>query len=31
LKKLGVAEVFTPGSPTDDIVEFIRGGVGERS
>jgi methylmalonyl-CoA mutase C-terminal domain/subunit len=23
LKKLGVAEVFTPGSPTDDIVKFI--------
>jgi methylmalonyl-CoA mutase, C-terminal domain len=30
LKKLGVAEVFTPGAPTDEIVEFIRGGVGER-
>ena len=28
LKELGVAEVFTPGSPTDDIVEFIRGAVG---
>ena len=25
LKKLGVAEVFTPGAPTDAIVEFIRG------
>ena len=24
LKKLGVAEVFTPGSPTDDIVDFLR-------
>jgi len=24
LKKLGVAEVFTPGSGTDDIVEFIQ-------
>jgi methylmalonyl-CoA mutase C-terminal domain/subunit len=24
LKELGVAEVFTPGSGTDDIVEFIR-------
>jgi methylmalonyl-CoA mutase C-terminal domain/subunit len=23
LKELGVAEVFTPGSPTDDIVEFV--------
>jgi len=31
LKKLGVAEVFTPGAATDEIVEFIRGGVGERS
>ncbi len=27
LKRLGVAEVFTPGSPTDDIVEFLRAGV----
>ena len=27
LKKLGVAEVFTPGSPTQDIVEFIRSNV----
>jgi len=25
--RLGVAEVFTPGSPTDDIVEFLRAGV----
>ena len=24
LKALGVAEVFTPGSSTDDIVEFLR-------
>ena len=31
LKELGVAEVFTPGAPTDDIVEFIRSAVGERS
>jgi methylmalonyl-CoA mutase C-terminal domain/subunit len=31
LKSLGVAEVFTPGSSTDDIVEFIRGAVAERS
>jgi methylmalonyl-CoA mutase C-terminal domain/subunit len=30
LKKLGVAEVFTPGSGTDDIVEFIRQGAAER-
>jgi methylmalonyl-CoA mutase C-terminal domain/subunit len=27
LKKLGVAEVFTPGAPTDDIVEFLRSRV----
>jgi methylmalonyl-CoA mutase C-terminal domain/subunit len=27
LKKLGVAEVFTPGSPTREIVDFIRGAV----
>ncbi len=31
LKSLGVAEVFTPGSSTDEIVEFIRGTVAERS
>jgi methylmalonyl-CoA mutase, C-terminal domain len=31
LKQLGVAEVFTPGSPTDAIVEFRRGAVAERS
>jgi methylmalonyl-CoA mutase C-terminal domain/subunit len=31
LKKLGVAEVFTPGAPTDAIVEFIRGAAAERS
>ena len=30
LKRLGVDEIFTPGAPTDDIVEFIRGAVGER-
>ena len=30
LKKLGVAEVFTPGAGTDDIVEFIRDGAAER-
>jgi methylmalonyl-CoA mutase, C-terminal domain len=28
LKRLGVAEVFTPGAPTDAIVDFLRGGVG---
>jgi methylmalonyl-CoA mutase cobalamin-binding domain/chain len=27
LKKLGVAEVFTPGSPTHEIVDFIRNAV----
>jgi methylmalonyl-CoA mutase C-terminal domain/subunit len=27
LKKLGVAEIFTPGASTDEIVEFIRGAV----
>jgi methylmalonyl-CoA mutase C-terminal domain/subunit len=27
LKRLGVAEVFTPGAPTEGIVEFIRGAV----
>ena len=30
LKKLGVAEVFTPGSGTDAIVDFIRDGAAER-
>jgi methylmalonyl-CoA mutase C-terminal domain/subunit len=28
LKELGVAEVFTPGSSTQQIVDFIRGAVG---
>ena len=28
LKELGVAEVFTPGSSTQEIVDFIRGAVG---
>jgi methylmalonyl-CoA mutase C-terminal domain/subunit len=27
LKKLGVAEVFTPGAPTQDIIDFIRSAV----
>jgi methylmalonyl-CoA mutase, C-terminal domain len=27
LKRLGVAEVFTPGAPTSAIIEFIRGSV----
>ena len=30
LKKLGVAEVFTPGAATDEIVEFIREGASQR-
>jgi methylmalonyl-CoA mutase C-terminal domain/subunit len=28
LEKLGVARVFTPGSPTHEIVDFIRSAVG---
>src|SRR5437660_2681754 len=27
LRQLGVAEVFTPGAPTSEIVEFLRGKV----
>ena len=27
LKRLGVAEVFTPGAPTQDIIDFIQGAV----
>ena len=30
LKRLGVAEVFTPGAPTQAIVDFIRGAVEQR-
>jgi methylmalonyl-CoA mutase C-terminal domain/subunit len=30
LKRLGVAEVFTPGAGTDDIVDLIREGAAER-
>jgi methylmalonyl-CoA mutase C-terminal domain/subunit len=29
LKQLGVAEVFTPGAPTQDIVDFIRSSVSQ--
>lgn len=29
LKELGVAEVFTPGAPTQDIIDFIRNAVGD--
>ncbi len=31
LKELGVAEVFTPGSSTDEIVEFIESAVTQRA
>jgi methylmalonyl-CoA mutase C-terminal domain/subunit len=31
LKELGVAEVFTPGASTDEIVDFVRAAVAERS
>ena len=31
LKKLGVAEVFTPGSSTQSIIDFIRGSVEQRT
>ena len=27
LKELGVAEVFTPGAPTQTIIDFIKGAV----
>jgi len=30
LKDLGVSAVFTPGAPTDEIVDFIREGATER-
>jgi methylmalonyl-CoA mutase C-terminal domain/subunit len=30
LKRLGVAEVFTPGAPTQAIIDFIRAAVAER-
>ena len=30
LKELGVAEVFTPGASTQEIIDFIRGAVAER-
>ena len=29
LKKLGIAEVFTPGASTDEIVDFVRSAVAE--
>ena len=30
LKRLGVAEVFTPGAPTQGIIDFIRDAVAQR-
>ena len=27
LKKLGIAEVFTPGASTQEIIEFVKGAV----
>ena len=29
LRELGVAAVFTPGAPTSDIIDFIKGAVSE--
>jgi methylmalonyl-CoA mutase, C-terminal domain len=29
LKKLGVSEIFTPGSSTQEIIDFIRGAAGQ--
>ena len=31
LKAMGVAEVFTPGASTDEIVEYIRGAAAQRA
>jgi methylmalonyl-CoA mutase C-terminal domain/subunit len=31
LKALGVAEVFTPGAPTQEIIDFIEGAVAARA
>jgi methylmalonyl-CoA mutase C-terminal domain/subunit len=30
LKRLGIAEVFTPGASTDEIVDFVRRAIDER-
>jgi methylmalonyl-CoA mutase C-terminal domain/subunit len=30
LKKLGIAEVFTPGASTDEIIDFLRSAIDER-
>jgi methylmalonyl-CoA mutase C-terminal domain/subunit len=31
LEELGVAAVFTPGAPLQEIIDFVRGGIGERT
>jgi methylmalonyl-CoA mutase C-terminal domain/subunit len=31
LKEKGIAEIFTPGAPTTEIVEWIRAHVGART
>ena len=31
LKKLGVAEIFTPGASTQEIIDFIQSSVGTRA
>src|SRR2546430_14946145 len=31
LKRLGVAAVFTPGAPTQDIIDFIQGAVAAKA
>jgi methylmalonyl-CoA mutase C-terminal domain/subunit len=31
LKRLGVAAVFTPGAPTQDIIDYIEGAVGAKA
>jgi methylmalonyl-CoA mutase, C-terminal domain len=31
LKELGVAEIFTPGTTTNDVVQWVRDNVGERA
>ena len=31
LKELGVAAVFTPGAPTQEIIDFIQGAVDQRA
>jgi methylmalonyl-CoA mutase C-terminal domain/subunit len=31
LKRLGVAEIFTPGASTQEIIDYVQGAVGERA